>query len=168
MEYEFTISGEKRKVQADWDGKTLKLDSGDGAREYAVTDLGEGRFLLRHNSRTHRVVTLKADHKIFVVTDHDIYSYGVPSGKDSDSFGENDDGRGDKSKVTAPMPGKVIKLMVKKGDRVEPKQRLVIVEAMKMENPVVAPFKAEVVKVNCSEGQLVDSDTLLIELNEIE
>jgi biotin carboxyl carrier protein len=57
---------------------------------------------------------------------------------------------------------------VKEGDQVEPKQRLVIVEAMKMENPVVAPFKAEVVKINCSEGQPVDADTLLIELNEIE
>lgn len=167
MEYEFIVDGDKRTVQAELNGGTLKLDSGAGAQEYMVTDLGEGRYLLRHNSRNHRIVTLKADHKLFVVTQNETYSYGLPSGKDSDSFGENDDGGGDKSKVTAPMPGKVIKLMVKQGDIVEPKQKLVIVEAMKMENPVVAPFKAEVVKINCSEGQLVDSDTLLIELAEI-
>lgn len=168
MEYEFIVDGEKRTVQAEFNGGTLKLDSGAGVCEYRVTELGEGRYLLRDNSRNHRVVTIKADQKIFVVTDQETYTYGLPSGKDSDSFGGNDDGGGDKSKVTAPMPGKVIKLMVSEGDRVEPKQKLVIVEAMKMENPVVAPFKAEVVKINCEEGQLVDSDTLLIELNEVE
>ena len=62
------------------------------------------------------------------------------------------------------MPGKIVKVLVQPGDKVEPKQKLVIVEAMKMENPLVAPFSAEILKVNCSSGQLVDTETVLVEL----
>lgn len=50
---------------------------------------------------------------------------------------------------------------------VVPKQRLVIVEAMKMENPLVAPFKAEVSSVGCAAGELVDVDKVLIELKKL-
>ncbi len=167
MDYEFFVDGERFLVQADWNGKELTVDSGNGKRAYQVTDLGNGRYLLQDGRKIYRVTALKVENKLFVITDNNIYTYDFPSTKDSDSFGAADGTDSDKSKVTAPMPGKVIKLLVAEGDTVDPKQKLVIVEAMKMENPVVAPFKAEVVSVNCTEGELVDSDTLLIELNEL-
>ena len=167
MEYELTYQGEKLTGNAERSGDELAITSTNGKLTYKVTDLGGGRYLLSRNSKFYRLTTIKSDSKVFVLTENSTYTYGLPSGKDSDSFGGGTDDDSDKSKVSAPMPGKVIKLLVKEGDTVEPKQKLLIVEAMKMENPVVAPFKAEVIKINCTEGELVDSDTLLIELNEL-
>ena len=53
---------------------------------------------------------------------------------------------GEQSTLTAPMPGTVIKVLASAGDRVEPRQTLLVLEAMKMETPVVSPYEAVVRK----------------------
>jgi biotin carboxyl carrier protein len=168
MEYELFVAGEKVTVDAEFSGRELTVNSGTEKVSYQVVDLGAGRYLLRRDGNNYRLTTIKTDNKVMVLTDKATHVFNLPARKDQDSIGGAGDDEGDRSKVTAPMPGKVIKILVREGDTVSPKQRMLIVEAMKMENPVVAPFKAEVAKVNCSEGELVDSDTLLIELNELE
>ena len=62
------------------------------------------------------------------------------------------------------MPGNIVKLLVAVGDTVEVKQQTVIVEAMKMENPVLARAKGIVKAVNFAEGDQVDTETPIIEL----
>ena len=62
------------------------------------------------------------------------------------------------------MPGKVVKILVKQGDRVEKSQGLVIVEAMKMENEIKSGSGAVVKKINFKEGDLVDAAVPIIEL----
>ena len=54
---------------------------------------------------------------------------------------------GSRQKVVAPMPGKVIRVLVAKGDSVEPGQGLVVVEAMKMQNEMKASHAGHVVEV---------------------
>jgi len=68
----------------------------------------------------------------------------------------------------APMPGKVIKINVAKGDKVTRGTVLLIVEAMKMENNIVAAHDAIVEKVAVSEGDMVDTDVQLVILEDIE
>ena len=68
------------------------------------------------------------------------------------------------SSVTAPMPGTVLKLLVAVGDRVVPRQPLVVLEAMKMETPLAAPFEATVRSVHVAEGDRVGGGALLVEL----
>jgi len=167
MDHEFFLNGNKESVQADWDGRELSIDTGDGKRVYAVTDLGGGSYVLRRDGRNFKVTAVKEENKIFVVTDNESYTYDLPSSKNGNSFEAADD-IGDKSKIAAPMPGKVVKVLVSEGDTVEPKQKLVIVEAMKMENPLIAPFKATVKSIGCTEGELVDSETILVDLEEIQ
>ncbi len=70
----------------------------------------------------------------------------------------------DGNHVTAPMPGKVIRVMTGEGDTVTKGDPLLIIEAMKMENLVVSPRDAKVGKVNVTEGDRVDSATILVEL----
>jgi biotin carboxyl carrier protein len=66
--------------------------------------------------------------------------------------------------IASPMPGKVVKILVKQGDRVEKGQGLVIVEAMKMENEIKSGSGAVVKKINFKEGDLVDAAVPIIEL----
>jgi len=73
---------------------------------------------------------------------------------------------GEQSALTAPMPGTVIRVLVSEGDRVDPRQPLVVLEAMKMETPIVSPYEAVVRSVHVSEGDQVAGGTLLVELEE--
>jgi acetyl/propionyl-CoA carboxylase alpha subunit len=72
----------------------------------------------------------------------------------------------EKSTVTAPMPGTVIKVLVATGDRVAARQPLVVLEAMKMETPLLSPYDASVRAVHVTEGERVAGGTLLVELEE--
>lgn len=64
--------------------------------------------------------------------------------------------------VTSPMPGTIMDLKVAVGDMVEVSQVLVILEAMKMENDIVAPVAGKVVGVSVKKGDSVNSNDLLI------
>jgi acetyl-CoA carboxylase biotin carboxylase subunit len=73
----------------------------------------------------------------------------------------------DEASLFAPMPGKVIKLNVKQGDQIKRGTVLLVVEAMKMENNIVAPDDAFVEKINVQVGDMVDTKTQMIQLKEI-
>ena len=64
--------------------------------------------------------------------------------------------------IVAPMPGRIVKLLVGAGDRVAANQGLVVVEAMKMENELRAPREGVVVAVRVSEGMSVEANTVLV------
>ncbi len=69
-------------------------------------------------------------------------------------------------RVRAQMPGKIVKLMVAPGDSVEKDQVLLVMEAMKMENPIKAPQAGKIAKVAVTEGQAVETGADLIQLGE--
>ena len=73
---------------------------------------------------------------------------------------------GEQSALTAPMPGTVIKVLAAAGDAVQPHQPLLVLEAMKMETPVVSPYEAVVRAIHVSEGDRVAGGALLVELEE--
>jgi biotin carboxyl carrier protein len=63
--------------------------------------------------------------------------------------------------VTSPMPGKVVKVLVRAGEEVRQGQGLVVVEAMKMENELRSPKDGKVVEVLAAEGQAVEANAKL-------
>ena len=65
-------------------------------------------------------------------------------------------------KLLAPMPGKVVRVLVKSGDEVQPRQGLVVVEAMKMENELRAARAGRVREVFVREGQSVEAGMALV------
>jgi biotin carboxyl carrier protein len=69
------------------------------------------------------------------------------------------------AEIIAPMPGKVLKVLVRDGDLVEAGQPLVVIEAMKMETTLAAESTAIVKHVRVEEGQSVDHGAVLIELS---
>jgi acetyl-CoA/propionyl-CoA carboxylase, biotin carboxylase, biotin carboxyl carrier protein len=77
-----------------------------------------------------------------------------------------DGGGAEQSVVKAPMPGVVLRVLTAEGERVEPRQPLVLLEAMKMETPLVSPYGAVVRRVHVSEGDRVAGGAILVELEE--
>jgi biotin carboxyl carrier protein len=65
-------------------------------------------------------------------------------------------------RVVAPMPGKVVRVLVKPGDEVHPRQGLLVVEAMKMENELRASRAGRVRDVFVAEGQSVEAGVALM------
>lgn len=68
--------------------------------------------------------------------------------------------------IVAPMPGIVVSLLKGEGDRVSRGEAVVIIEAMKMENPLTAPRDGVIAKINVGKGQEVNNRQVLVELGE--
>ncbi len=69
------------------------------------------------------------------------------------------------SALSAPTPGTVVRVLAGSGQRVHARQPLVILEAMKMETPIVAPYDAVVTRIHAAEGDRVEAGTVLVELS---
>ena len=66
------------------------------------------------------------------------------------------------SEVTAPMAGKIIDVKVEVGDTVNEDDELLILEAMKMEMPIVALASGKVKEIKCKKGDAVAADDVLV------
>jgi len=64
--------------------------------------------------------------------------------------------------IEAPLPGKIVRVEVTVGNTVEEGGVICIIEAMKMENPILSPAKASVVEVAVSPGQVVKTGQKLV------
>ena len=73
---------------------------------------------------------------------------------------------GEDFEITAPMPGTVFKILVEEGSKVAQGDKVLILEAMKMETEIKAPKAGLVVEIAVSKGQTVDADELLLVLEE--
>jgi len=93
---------------------------------------------------------------------HSIWSSG---GSQSFDQAEGDEEHGaveDKNGIRAPMPGNLVKMLVKPGDKVASGKPLLVLEAMKMEHTIKAPKDVTIKKVNYKEGQFVDAGEQIV------
>ena len=68
------------------------------------------------------------------------------------------------SEISSPMGGKVIDVKVKEGDTVNEGDEVIILEAMKMELPIVANGSGKVKAVKCNKGDAVEAEAVLVVL----
>lgn len=78
-------------------------------------------------------------------------------GRRKDSAG----GAGGRAVLTAPMPGKVVRVARSVGDEVEAGEGVVVVEAMKMQNEVQSPRAGRVIEIRVTDGQTVNAGEVL-------
>ena len=69
-----------------------------------------------------------------------------------------------KRKIIAPIPGKIIQILVKQGDKVSRNQELLILEAMKMRNRIFSPIDGKILQVHVKKEENVSQDQTLIEI----
>jgi acetyl-CoA/propionyl-CoA carboxylase biotin carboxyl carrier protein len=116
-----------------------------------------GELIVRRGDRLAQMFALVEGETTWVFHDGVVYEIAEPAA------GRRRGARAHGS-LTAPMPATVIEIKVAAGHRVSRGDILILLEAMKMELPVRAPGDGLVTAVHCRPGQLVQPDTILIEL----
>ncbi len=158
--HEFIVNGEVVSTSAERIGDRTIVTVGDNT--YTFIRLAANQYSLLREGGRMDVAVVRVDERFYIDIDSQLLD--AREVVDDPTVIDDLDHSGEKDKVYAPMPGKVVKLLVKQGDTVKPGQQLVIVEAMKMENPVVAAADGTVKAVNFKEGDQVDTEAAIIEL----
>jgi biotin carboxyl carrier protein len=164
MEFEFLVDGAPRRITLDMrDGKILF--GGDGpAGEAEVRRISPGELLLSSGDRISRIYIVRDGDRTFVSVDGREFLISEASSGAAESIAADDRTPEGSLRVKAPMPGKVIKVGVREGEKVRKNQTLAIVEAMKMENEIQTSIDGVVKKVHISVGDVVDADRILAEI----
>lgn len=158
---EFLMDGESVSASFEKAGDEIKITTGE--RTFVFQPLGENLYHVTVNGHTYRAAAVRHKGVYYVDVDSVLFELQEPS---EDGFAGAGAGHtGEKDKIYAPMPGKIVKVMVEVGDEVDVKQPMVIVEAMKMENQVNSKAKGKVKAVNFSPGDQVDTESPIIELD---
>ncbi|MEW5796348.1 MAG: biotin/lipoyl-containing protein [Candidatus Zixiibacteriota bacterium] len=158
--HEFLVGGKQIETQTEKssEGYTVRV----GNQSYNIQQISEGLFSVAVDGRRKIIAAATVNGTTFVDIDSVVVELQEPS-HDGFAGGASDHAEAP-DKIFAPMPGKIVKLMVAVGDTVEPKQQVVIVEAMKMENPVPARAKGTVKAINFSVGDQVTTEEPIVEL----
>ncbi|RMG65151.1 MAG: biotin/lipoyl-binding protein [Calditrichaeota bacterium] len=115
--------------------------------------------------RHHLVYIARSPEAIYLHIDGQAFRLEpVRESREARSSSEQPAGQAERN-ITAPMPGKILKLMVREGQQVSAGEGLFILEAMKMENEVRAPQQAVVEKIHVQEGELVSVGEVVLELH---
>ena len=152
MQYEFRIDGETVEVTL------AKNDDLWTLSENNASILPDGRIRLESKEGT-----IFFAHSAKVGDTWWIHIGGHTFCIDHVEPGAADDDEG--SGLSAPMPGKVLQVLVEVGQIVEPGQPLMILEAMKMEHRIIASQEGTVSAINFSEGDQVQQGSALLELS---
>ncbi len=70
--------------------------------------------------------------------------------------------------INSYIPGTIIDILIKEGQKVAAGQSILILEAMKMYNDIKMPFKGKIVKINIEKGQKIPKNFLMIEIEPVE
>lgn len=142
------------------DGQAASVRVGDKETEASIEPLGEHSFLLRLPTRQVMVDWARRDRDIFLQIDGE--SFRLREEDAAHSMADADHGEAAEPMVNAPLPGKVVKLLVKPGDQVRKGQAMIIIDSMKVEFELKAPREGAVEKVLAAEGQQLEVGQNLI------
>lgn len=165
MEYQFSRGGDNFIIKIDGN-QSGEYKAVVGEREYQISssNVSPNEFSILLGKKNTKAYVAGANDSLFVFIDGHVIQLKKP-GSDNSGYGGTGGEFGVKDEVSTPMPGKVVKVLVKQGDKVSAGQSLVIVESMKMENEIKSPADGEVISVNFKDGDLVEPGQPIIKLN---
>lgn len=155
-EYEFLAREEEGQYVVD--GKTLnvKLDrTADGFSMLVIDGVSYPVEIISENQNMYEILVNGVEYSFSIETPFSVERKKILDSKASESG---------TILLKAPMPGKILDVLVKTGDSVKAGDTLLILEAMKMQNAILASTKAVVKKVVVKAGDTTSKSDLLIEL----
>ena len=165
MKYFTKLDGEERAFEFERRAGKLIARSGDRTYDLDLSLIGDGSaFSLLVDGRSYDVVADVDRDKVFVQVLGQRFVVGVEDERERAAHAVAGNKKSGKQELRAAMPGIVIDVKVKVGDEVEEGRTLVVLEAMKMQNPLAAEQKGKVTRIVCNKGEAVAAGALLVEL----
>jgi glutaconyl-CoA/methylmalonyl-CoA decarboxylase subunit gamma len=164
MVYAATSGGKTHRLEvaAERDGLRVRLDE----REYPldVLPVGPSLYSLLIGGRSYEVDLIEVEGALMVLVDGQPFRVEIRREADRPAQGDGNLSAAPPREevVSAPMPGKVTKLLVCVGQAVQPGDGIVVVEAMKMENELKASRRGTVREVRVAEGRPVNGGDVLV------
>jgi biotin carboxyl carrier protein len=166
MKLNAEINGEKTAVELRREGGRVVAEVGGRGYELEAREIEEGEYLLLYDRRVFecRVAPLVGSGEpgalqVSVgVETYDVTLTDPRRLRGAQGAGGADTGR---AQLLAPMPGKVVRVLVEQGQEVEAGQGVVVVEAMKMQNELKSPRAGAVAELRAIEGTNVNAGDVL-------
>lgn len=140
------------------------------SKEIDVKEIGHGMYSVLHKNKSHVISIQKVDKEsrtisltIDGISTH--LNYATKMDLLLEKMGINSNAKNKLSVLKAPMPGLVVDWFVKEGDHVQLGDKLLILEAMKMENVIKSAGEGVIKKLHPAKGTAVEKNQLLIEFN---
>jgi biotin carboxyl carrier protein len=163
MDFEYEINGQLKKISIEKKGDKAFATIGEKKMEVDSHVISDNCISMVIDGESYTIYLARAEGKKYIQVAGERYVVQETKGaKERKSFDAHV--TGDETLICAPMPGRIVKILVKEGDKIKKKQSLVIVEAMKMENEIKSTFDGSVKKINFAENQMVGTEDTIIEL----
>lgn len=150
-------------------GTTYKVSVDGRVYEIDLLMVENGVWSIIHKGNSQVIETIQGDQpkKYFVNTLANSFEVEMVDSETRYLRSRNTAGAGDaQNKIKVPMPGKIVKVLVKAGDEVKKGETLVIVSAMKMESEYKAEKDGRVKDVMVNDGDTVDGGQVMVELED--
>lgn len=161
MEYDISVSGHKYRVSSD--DKALTFN-GQKANP-KITKISENEWSVLMDNRCLTVIRSEADNtgQTFIVNGKTLkLNVETELGLLLGNLGMDINESAVVNEITAPMPGAILEVIVKAGQEVQEGEKLLVLEAMKMENIIKSPTAGIITSVTVTEGDNVEKGQSLI------
>jgi biotin carboxyl carrier protein len=166
MELELNVEGRKAIVkEISRTGNIITVAVDDEIYEVDFLKVGSRDYSIIYKGKSYNIDVVESGNpKLYnVSTFYNTYNVEVVDAESRYMHSREDSGTGHgENIIRSPMPGKIVSVLVKKGDTVEAGQIIIIVSAMKMESEFKAARSGVVTDVLVKEGDTVDSHQVLI------
>ncbi len=165
MKFETSRKGETTELDLNEQKHEITLDG--KSHTYRFHRQENGRYLLRLGTKLYKIDNVSYDKRTIEFTLNGTWcKTEVRNEQDLllDEMGFKTAAELGEGELNAPMPGKILEILVSEGDEVELGDPVAILEAMKMENELKAPVAGTITKIAVSEGDSVEKNVLILEI----
>lgn len=162
MKIELEIDGQLIEGEFTLSGGAARLTFGGATREAQVSEPEPGMFTIIINDRVYRCALEESPSgAVEVIVNGKRIPVAARDKKHLRGQTARDAGASGQVKLSSPMPGKVVRVLLSAGDEVAAHQGVLIVEAMKMQNEVQSPKAGKIAEIKVAEGQTVNAGEAL-------
>jgi biotin carboxyl carrier protein len=167
MKLNAEIDGEQVALEVKRERGRVSAEVGGRLYELEAREVGAGEYLLIHGARVYECRAgaepgAAGRGALRVSVGAREYGVRLTDPKHLRGAGSGGAEQGGRAQVKAPMPGKVVRVLVEAGQAVESGQGLVVVEAMKMQNELKSPKSGTVAELRAEPGSTVNAGDVLV------
>lgn len=160
MKRDLIVNGKSHSLEVNKENSLVHFSLPDRSGSASILEVEPGVYSVLLDGKSYRAQITRNERSITVEVRGHIFDVEItdPRAPSRNTSGRSTEGR---QTIVAPMPGKVIRLLVSEGDRVEPGQGIVVMEAMKMQNELKAQRAGSVVSLPVAEGATIGAGQVL-------